>query len=184
VLFRSGTAYLWNLGDGTINTATDLSGFTHIFENPTQNEGFTIQLIVQQGPLCSDTTVIEIFTNVCGCTNSEATNYNPNATLDDGSCILPDPEIDAPNVFTPNQDGLNDVFELEWKNLKTLRLIILNRWGNVVYDETSDNLINKTPKWDGGKAEEGVYFFKYQGAGIAGQELEGHGFIHLVRSDN
>jgi hypothetical protein len=181
---QNGTVYLWNLGDGTINTTTDLSGFTHIFENPTQNEGFTIQLIVQQGPFCSDTAVAGIITTVCGCTNAEADNYNPNATVDDGSCIFPNPVIEAPNVFTPNQDGLNEVFELEWKNLKSLRLIVLNRWGNVVYDETSEDLINTVPSWDGGKAEEGVYFYKFQGVGITGQELEGHGFIHLVRSEN
>ena len=181
---QNGTVYLWNLGDGTLNTTTDLSGFTHIFENPTQNEGFTIQLIVQQGPFCSDTAVAGIITTVCGCTNAEADNYNPNATVDDGSCVFPNPVIEAPNVFTPNQDGLNDVFELEWKNLKSLRLIVLNRWGNVVYDETSEDLINTVPSWDGGKAEEGVYFYKFQGVGITGQELEGHGFIHLVRSEN
>ena len=29
-----------------------------------------------------------------GCTYSEATNYNPEATKDDGSCILPDPDSD------------------------------------------------------------------------------------------
>lgn len=181
---QNGTVYLWNLGDGTINTTTDLSGFTHIFENPTQNQAFTIQLIVQQGPFCSDTAVAGIITTVCGCTNAEADNYNPNATVDDGSCIFPNPVIEAPNVFTPNQDGLNEVFELEWKNLKSLRLIVLNRWGNVVYDETSEDLINTVPSWDGGKAEEGVYFYKFQGVGITGQELEGHGFIHLVRSEN
>jgi gliding motility-associated-like protein len=87
-------------------------------------------------------------------------------------------------VFTPNQDGLNEIFELDWKNLKSLRLIILNRWGNILYDKTSEDLINNNPAWDGGKAEEGVYFYKYQGIGITGQELEGHGFIHLVRAEN
>ncbi len=181
---QNGTFYIWNLSDGFTSTTTDLSGFTHIFENPTQNEGFTIQLIVQQGPFCSDTAVIGVVTTVCGCTDAEADNYNPNATVDDGSCIFPDPVIVAPNVFTPNEDGLNDIFELEWKNLKSLRLVVLNRWGNVVYDDTSDDLINDIPVWDGGKVEEGVYFYKYLGVGITGQELEGHGFIHLIRSEN
>jgi gliding motility-associated-like protein len=181
---QNGVSYFWYLGDGTTNTTTDLSGFTHVFVDASQNQSFTIQLIVQQGQLCSDTAVVGIITTVCGCTNAEADNYNPNATVDDGSCIFPDPIIEAPNVFTPNQDGLNDVFELEWKNLKSLRLIVLNRWGNVVYDETSADLINTVPFWDGVKSEEGVYFYKYQGVGIADQELEGHGFIHLVRSKN
>lgn len=181
---QNGVSYLWNLGDGTTNTTTDLSGFTHTFIDSLTNQAFVIQLIAQQGPFCSDTAVIGIVTTVCGCTNIEADNYNPNATVDDGSCIFPNPVIEAPNVFTPNQDGLNDVFELDWKNLKSLRLIVLNRWGNVLFDKTSNDLINSVPSWDGGKAEEGVYFYKYQGVGIEGQELEGHGFIHLVRSEN
>ena len=33
--------------------------------------------------------------NVSGCTNSSALNYNPDANVDDGTCILPDP-IDIP----------------------------------------------------------------------------------------
>ncbi len=33
--------------------------------------------------------------NVSGCTNASALNYNPNATIDNGTCILPDP-IDIP----------------------------------------------------------------------------------------
>lgn len=181
---QNGTAYLWNLGDGSTNITTDLSGFSHTYFDITTSQSYVIQLIVQQGQFCSDTAVIGIISNVCGCTNIEADNYNPNATVDDGSCIFPDPIIEAPNVFTPNQDGLNDVFDLQWQNLKSLRLIIINRWGNVLYDETSQDLINVIPSWDGGNAEEGVYFYKYEGVGIAEQELEGHGFIHLVRSEN
>jgi gliding motility-associated-like protein len=181
---ENSTAYLWNLGDGTTNVTTNLNGFNHTFTDQTMNQSFVIQLIAQQGVFCSDTSTIVITTNICGCTNTEADNYNPNATLDDGSCIFPNPIIEAPNVFTPNQDGLNDVFVLKWQNLKSLRLIIINRWGNVIYDETSEDLINKVPSWNGSGAQEGVYFYKYEGFGITDQELEGHGFIHLVRSEN
>ena len=181
---ENSTAYLWNLGDGTTNVTTNLNGFNHTFTDQTMNQSFVIQLIAQQGVFCADTSTIVITTNICGCTDTEADNYNPTATLDDGSCVFPNPIIEAPNVFTPNQDGLNDVFLLQWKNLKSLRLIIINRWGNVIYDETSEDLINKVPSWNGSGAEEGVYFYKYEGFGITDQELEGHGFIHLVRSEN
>ena len=180
---QNGTAYLWNLGDGTTNTTTDLTGFTHTFTDSLMNQAYIIQLIVQQGQFCSDTAVVGVVTSVCGCTNLEADNYNPNATVDDGSCIFPDPIINAPNVLTPDGDGINDVFDLDWLNLSTLRLVILNRWGNVIYDETSDNLLLSVPSWDGGTSEDGVYFYRYEGTGIAGQELEGHGFLHLIRNN-
>jgi hypothetical protein len=178
---QNGTAYLWNLGDGTTNTTTDLTGFTHVFTDSLMNQAYTIQLIVQQGQFCSDTAVIGIVSTVCGCTNLEADNYNPYATVDDGSCIFPDPIIEAPNVLTPDGDQVNDVFELDWLNLKSLRLVILNRWGNVIYDVTSQDLTLSIPSWDGGDAEDGVYFYRYEGTGIADQLLEGHGFVHLIR---
>ncbi|MEY4571367.1 MAG: hypothetical protein RLZ10_571 [Bacteroidota bacterium] len=181
---QNGTAYFWDLGDGTVNTTTDLSGFTHTFDDTLSNQGYIIQLIVQQGQFCSDTAVVGIVTSVCGCTNPEADNYNPNATVDDGSCIFPDPIINAPNVFTPGNDGMNDIFVLDWLNLKSLRLVIFNRWGNVLYDETSEDMNSMVPSWDGGNAEDGVYFYRYEGVGIAGQELEGHGFLHLVREND
>jgi PKD repeat protein len=180
---QNGTAYLWNLGDGTTNTTTDLTGFTHTFTDSLMNQAYTIQLIVQQGQFCSDTAVVGVVTSVCGCTNLEADNYNPNATVDDGSCIFPDPIINAPNVLTPDGDGINDIFDLDWLNLNSLRLVILNRWGNVIYDETSDNLLLSVPSWDGGTSEDGVYFYRYEGTGIAGQELDGHGFLHLIRNN-
>ena len=178
---QNGTNYLWNLGDGTTNTTPDLSGFTHTFTDAMSNQAYVIQLIVQQGPFCSDTALIGVVTSVCGCMNPAADNYNPNATVDDESCIFPDPIIIAPNVITPNNDGLNDTFILEWMNLSSLRLVILNRWGNTVYDITSTDLLNMTPSWDGGNAADGVYFYRYEGIGVAGQELDGHGFLHLIR---
>lgn len=178
---QNGTNYLWNLGDGSTNTTADLSGFTHTYTDTMSNQAYIIQLIVQQGPFCSDTAVVGVITSVCGCMNPAADNYNPNATVDDGSCLFPDPIITAPNVLTPNNDGINDQFTLDWLNLTSLRLIILNRWGNTLYDQTSTDLMNMMPSWDGGNATDGVYFYRYEGIGVAGQELDGHGFLHLIR---
>ena len=38
---------------------------------------------------------------VMGCTNPNASNYNPDATIDDGSCIIPPPKK-APSIKTTN----------------------------------------------------------------------------------
>lgn len=43
-------------------------------------------------------------TAISGCTNPSATNYNPQATVDDGSCVLPPPPPgNAPIVTTPQR---------------------------------------------------------------------------------
>jgi gliding motility-associated-like protein len=142
--------------------------------------------------------VIQI--GICGCTDANALNYDPTATIDDGSCaypVPPEPIVSAPNVFTPNNDSdnSNEVFELTTENLGELQLIIFNRWGNIVFNETSTDPDNQNPAWNGlisnsGKeAEEGVYFYKYVAFGLEDDfsdtppaRVEGHGFLTLVRN--
>jgi gliding motility-associated-like protein len=91
--------------------------------------------------------------------------------------------VNAPNVFTPNDDNTNELYILDWKNLVKLRLVVLNRWGNVLFDETSSDLVNFNPGWDGYQAQDGVYFYRYEAEGISGATIEGHGFFHLIRNE-
>ena len=182
---QNGTAYNWNFGNGQTNNVVDLNPQNTTY-SPASAAVFTIQLIVTQGALCSDTAYSTITVEICGCNDPTALNFNSNASQNDGSCIYPippNPEVEAPNVFTPNNDDDNDEFFLTSKNLASLNLVIVNRWGLVVFDKLSTDLVNDNPSWDGkvgqNTANEGVYFYKYTAIGINGQELVGHGFLHL-----
>ena len=146
-------------------------------------------MIASENGTCPDTVEVIITVDVCGCTDPTALNYNPNANVDDGTCILPEPIITAPNVFTPNGDGNNDLFELDWTNLTSLELTILNRWGNILYKGSSNSLENdptSAPTWngqvqnDGSNAADGVYFYRYKAVGMSGNEIDGHGFVQLI----
>jgi len=90
-----------------------------------------------------------------------------------------------PNAFTPNGDGLNDVFgaipRLDYVN--QYRISIFNRWGQMIFD-TSD--LNQG--WDGtfkGEAcQAGVYVYRivYQDFGMGTQENKVmEGTVMLVR---
>lgn len=57
---------------------------------------------------------------------------------------LRDPEFYVPNMFSPNGDGINDLFFVYGKNIVELKLKIFNRWGEKVF-ETNDMKIG----WDG-----------------------------------
>ena len=63
-----------------------------------------------------------------------------------------------PNAFTPNHDGVNDTFGPKTLETYAYRLIIYDRWGNVVFEST-----NSKDQWDGkigGKmAQGGVYVY-------------------------
>jgi gliding motility-associated-like protein len=61
-------------------------------------------------------------------------------------------------VFSPNADGLNDFFHVDYINLETLTVKIYDRWGKFLY--TSDN---KDFQWNGlfndNPLPEGTYYW-------------------------
>jgi gliding motility-associated-like protein len=59
----------------------------------------------------------------------------------------------VPNVFTPNNDNVNDVFTIQSLPPNSV-LTIYNRWGNVVYH--SNNYQNN---WAGDDCIDGVYYY-------------------------
>jgi gliding motility-associated-like protein len=96
--------------------------------------------------------------------------------------------IEVPNIFTPNGDQINDVFELTTTNAELVEFTITNRWGSTVYTGSGPGQVTATatpPVWDGKidgqMASEGVYFVQYRVVGVAGDELVGQGFVQLSK---
>lgn len=75
---------------------------------------------------------------------------------DTTSCSYAEPQFFIPNVFTPNNDGINDFWTLPYFHTLTT-LQIFNQWGKKVNDlEISPKEIYK---WDGGDCNSGVYYY-------------------------
>lgn len=75
---------------------------------------------------------------------------------------------EVPNIFTPNDDGLNDYFYFKSKDVEVnIRVRIMDRWGNLVYKNENYEHCNLDgiECWDGKNyisdkdCEEGVYFY-------------------------
>lgn len=86
----------------------------------------------------------------------------------------------APNIFTPDGDGVNDEFFITLENASALDVMIVNRWGNKVASYSGI-----TGSWDGrvngNLAQEGVYFYEYVATGLDGTTQKGQGNIQLLR---
>ena len=50
---------------------------------------------------------------VTGCTDHHATNYNPSAEVDDGSCTYPEPEPPVSGCTDTNATNYNESAEVE-----------------------------------------------------------------------
>jgi gliding motility-associated-like protein len=62
-------------------------------------------------------------------------------------------ELLIPNIFTPNGDGLNDVWEFQNVNNRSLKVVIYNRWGAVIANWKGNQ------PWDGENIPSGVYYY-------------------------
>lgn len=63
--------------------------------------------------------------------------------------VLNDKKIYAPTVFSPNGDGINDVFFLQGTNAQILVFQIFDRWGNLVFDQQNADVNQPAAGWEG-----------------------------------
>jgi gliding motility-associated-like protein len=72
------------------------------------------------------------------------------------------PPIWIPNSFTPNGDGLNDVFRIETLDvLLEYSMLIFNRWGQLIY-ESNEVTKGWDGKYKGKQVESGVYTYRIE----------------------
>lgn len=92
------------------------------------------------------------------------------------------PTIFIPNAFSPNADGLNDVFYIETFFTQVRQVQVFDRWGSIVYYSNGEQEV-----WDGTKKGDdlpiGVYFYvvKYEDSFQNNGTQNLKGTVHLLR---
>ena len=87
-----------------------------------------------------------------------------------------------PNAFTPNSDGRNELFSVSGIGYTELQMIIFDRWGNMLFNQTSSN-----PGWNGmnmfnnSMCQQGVYVYKVIVKNIFNKQQEFKGTVSLLR---
>lgn len=86
----------------------------------------------------------------------------------------------VPTAFTPNGDGLNDVFRVEGNYSTPFAMDIYDRWGKLIFRTREPYAA-----WDGTfgnlKVPEGVYVFKIDTQGCRGEPIQRSGSVTLLR---
>ena len=104
-----------------------------------------------------------------------ATDFRTDATGDTTYAIF------MPSGFTPNGDGVNDLFTIKSTGVKEISLDIFNRWGEKLYEFTGANAAWDGKTGQGAKVPDGTYFYFVKATGYDGNKVEKHGTVNLYR---
>ncbi|HXB10822.1 MAG TPA: PKD domain-containing protein, partial [Bacteroidia bacterium] len=146
--------WLWNFNDPLNDNPSNR-------QNPTHSYGDT-------GTFCATLTV----TNIHGCTDSVT------------ECLVISSEytLYIPNSFSPNADGLNDIFKPKGDFVTDYKMFIFDRWGMLLFNSSD---INKG--WDGTVnggsriCEEDTYVYMIEITDNLGKKHSYIGRVTLVR---
>lgn len=146
--------YKWFLQNQFESNSKDL---THTYLNTSDVEmSYDVMLIVTDAFGCIDTAQISVI-------------------------VDPLSELIIPNVFTPNGDGINDLFTLQSKALSFVRAELFNTWGLKLYEWATLH-----GGWDGRteagmEVPQGTYFYIITAKGVDGKEYKLKGPFTLFR---
>jgi gliding motility-associated-like protein len=139
--------FIWNFGDND-------SLFTSANPNHTYSDTgtFMVNLIVSTGNNCID-------------------------SISSTVVITPYYRCFIPSSFTPNGDGLNDLFEIKGNYISTCNLEIYDRWGKPFYSRAGASGVS----WDGANAPQGVYVYKLKLKDTQNKDYEYIGELTVLR---
>ena len=128
--------------------------FTH---NYSDTGRFTVMHIITTPDGCADTSYAEVY-------------------------VFPETLVFVPQVFTPNEDGVNDIFQWSVTGVREFEMIIFSRWGDQVFRTEDPN-----EYWNGGynnvgnPMQEGVYTWVIYARGINNKVINRHGTVLLSK---
>lgn len=145
------TSYLWSFSE-TAMTSTA----TNVSHTYSASGVYSVQLVAINSNGCSDTASYSFY-------------------LSDSS------GINFPNIFTPNSDGINDIFKPIARGIKTMKVYIYSRYGNLVYNWDAPNGF-----WDGYTTagilcQSGTYFYVLEAEGFDGKHYSHKSYLTLIR---
>lgn len=158
------------------------------------------KLFLMCGPLtCDDNNCLtddQINPNTCQCehiTKSKPDCNDNNSQTDDtyneSTCACEHvlnsanplkPGVYTPSSFTPNKDGINDIYKPIYQGVESAVLTVFDRWGEVIFKGSG-----LADGWDGTYQSlacmQGIYQYSIKGIYDTGEEFTFQGSVFLIK---
>ena len=101
--------------------------------------------------------------------------------------VIIETEVYVPNIFSPNNDGVNDHFKFQSNsdNLMIESITIFDRWGEIMFASTGSINNEEAVMWDGSfngsPCNSGVYIYVLKFLDIEGNMVEKAGDVTIAR---
>ena len=151
VATNAAVSYAWFLDAELVSTSET---FDHLFSEPGIYD------------------VLVSAVSIGGCTATDTLSLNLQASSS---------QLIIPSSFTPNFDGINDLFTVVAENLTGFEMLIYNRWGELVFQTNA-----LLPGWkgfsdNGYSYPDGIYLYRVDALGQDGQVYHRRGSVTLFR---
>jgi gliding motility-associated-like protein len=104
----------------------------------------------------------------------ESCSASDTIIVSDDNCMV---SLELPNAFSPNDDGINDIFIPKVsEGIVSMNTIIYSRWGNLVHESNKLQI-----EWNGQNANDGTYFWVVSFIDIFGNNNKQKGSVTILR---
>jgi hypothetical protein len=136
----------WAMGDGYQSSTTSLLPFVYKYAD---TGWYSVKMIAANNELCTDTALLSVR-------------------------VFEPFKLFVPNAFTPNKNGLNDVFAPSILAYRNYKLYIYNRWGQLV-------ALKENEGWTAEGCMDGLYLYLIIAVDSEGFTHEKYGSVMLFR---
>lgn len=141
----------------------------------------TLTWLFGDGVLCKDCPNTQIMPKASGCYKVEALNQFGCKAYDEVCVeVTANYNIYIPNVFTPNEDGNNDVFLVYGTGLTKFEMTIFDRWGEKLFVST-DQLTGWNGMYKGVMSKNDVYPYTVKYTSLDGKTHTKTGHVTLLK---
>jgi gliding motility-associated-like protein len=141
----------------------------------------TLTWVSGEGIICRDCPYTQVYPTRNTCYVVQASNdYGCSVTDDICIDLTEDFTIYIPNSFTPNNDGLNDVFMIYGENISQVSMDIFDRWGVRIFGST-DYKLGWDGKYKGTLCEEGTYTYIVSYTGLNRKRYTKTGNVSIIK---